>query len=341
MLIALARALCIPAAGTLGIYLVSLAIARFQDILEQTAAGTAEIRWPDDAVIDRAVRALHLVGLAVFWLLWIVIPLGTLAALGVRHVGALAALASFMILWLIWPISVLSSLSGVSIFFVLRWEILTRLLPCWRRLLDFYVFTGPVLAFAWSCWYMALHGWKTIYEEATTTKITWLPDAVELWSWLFVLPIAVFATATGWLIYARLLGRLAWIMNQLDPPEPRGIVEPPLPPTPVPVPMPSAYPDGPPAPTEKIYGFKDDGPPVAVADAPKVLEVLPAAPPRADDEAATTAAEESGPRRLPKLVTPTVLVFPWSRQAVGVWAALIVLGMTVGLMVRFLLAEHV
>ncbi len=329
------RAACLPVAGVLFLYLATYAAARFLDIVEQTSAGNAEIRWPEDTGIERFLRAIHLAGVAAFWLFCSVGPLWIAARSGGPLFPVLETTVALLVLWLVWPVSLLSSLSGPSVFLLVRPEIVVRLARCRHQWAAFYAFVGSIGAFVLSAWYMALFGWKPFHAAAAQSAVydEWLPGWIEWGSWWLALPTGVLGAAAGWLIYARLLGRLAWILNQLDPPAPTE-PEPPIIPASVPVPLLSPYPEPPGPLPEEIYGFKDDHPPAERAAELPVVDVLPAEAP-----AAPVDAPAAGPRRLPRLLTPTSVLFPWTRNGIFVWLTLVGCGWIFGVLLRFLVQD--
>ena len=102
-------------------------------------------------------------------------------------------------LWLLFPVALLSSLASLSRWNILRPFILARLLKVFPATVLFYLLAAVLAALSAAAWYATLsrlHG-------------------------LWLLPVAAFVTAVAWFLYARLLGRLAWLLGQLGPIEQR------------------------------------------------------------------------------------------------------------------------
>ena len=161
-------------------------------VVRDTAAGQDEIVWPDEPFQDWALGALHLVGVVLI----VLAPAGVLArALRESWLPGDAALRFLLLavpgLWLLFPVALFSSLSASSRWFVFRpvvvWNML-RVAPA-----AFVVYAvSAVLAAA-----VAAIGYAAVIR------------------WMVLAPVAAAAAAAAFLIYARLLGRLAWRMGRL------------------------------------------------------------------------------------------------------------------------------
>ncbi len=95
-------------------------------------------------------------------------------------------------LWLFFPIGLMSSLSAQSRWMPFRWTIFVCFLRIAPAALGFYFVTALVLSAAVVPWYFALFGGRGI-----------------------LLPVAAVVSGAMLLIYARLLGRLAWLIQRL------------------------------------------------------------------------------------------------------------------------------
>lgn len=172
-----------------GLVTLSYAAHGYLAIVEDTAAGSDDVRWPDEAITEFLWKPFYL---AWVWAVpvvatWLVVmaaapdlfhgPLGNLVTIG----GSL---------WLLFPISMLSSLGGRSRVQVLHMGLLARLVRHAGVLMLFYLLTGPVLAVGLALAYLGLFhsGW-------------------------ILLP-AVPACVALFFIHARLLGRLGWRISQ-------------------------------------------------------------------------------------------------------------------------------
>jgi hypothetical protein len=156
-------------------------------VVEATAAGAGRVHWPDEGYIDWIVQSFALIGLAVFLLF----PAGIVAAaLGLPTLYLIGP-----VLWLLFPIGTLSSLTGEMRWVFFRPVIATRMIQVLPWTLLFYVCSGLVLGLALGLWYLAVFGSQS------------LP----------LLCLAAPVSGAMVLIYARLLGLLAWKMGQLGP----------------------------------------------------------------------------------------------------------------------------
>jgi hypothetical protein len=97
-------------------------------------------------------------------------------------------------LWLTFPVGALSSLSSVSRWAFFRPVIVARMFRLFPFTLLFYLGSGLLLPLALGPWYLAVFSGKAA-----------------------LLIVAAPLSAAGVLIYARLLGRLAWRIVQLGP----------------------------------------------------------------------------------------------------------------------------
>jgi hypothetical protein len=99
-----------------------------------------------------------------------------------------------VLVWLMFPISLLSSLSGSSRLFLLRGAVVRQLARIPGAMFSFYVVSALMLAIWLALVYCAM---------------------VERW-WA-ALPFAAIAGPVALLIYARLLGRISWMLGELRP----------------------------------------------------------------------------------------------------------------------------
>jgi hypothetical protein len=167
-------------------------------VAQTTASGLDRVEWPDDSVTDWLPRSLHLVGLLLLWLA----PVGILSR-ALRHdflpdeSGLRFLILAVPGIWLLFPVGLLSSLSSASGWAPLSLGVLGKLLRLFPSVVLFYLCTAPLFAAA--------------------TALTWVGLFTPGW---YALPLASAGGAAVLLIHARLVGRIAWLMGQLDtPPE--------------------------------------------------------------------------------------------------------------------------
>jgi len=172
-----------------GLLTLSYAAHGYLAIVEDTGAGSDDVRWPDESFTDFIWKP--------FYLAWVVAGPVVVSWFGVMAIvpqlldgplGMFVAVAAA--LWLLFPIFMLSSLSGRSGILVLHFALLARLIRHPGVLLLFYLLSGPVLAAGLALVYFGLFGS------------------------VLILPVAVPACVSLFFIHARLLGRLAWCISQ-------------------------------------------------------------------------------------------------------------------------------
>jgi hypothetical protein len=171
-------------------------------IVQETGVGHDEVIWPNEPIQDWLVHAVLFIELLGIWLM----PAGLIARI-LRHdwlpdQGALRVLLlAGPGLWLFFPIGLLSSLSAQSRWVPFRWAIFLRFLRIAPAALGFYFVTALLLGAAVVPWYYAL---------------------IEGW---VLLPVAAAVSAAVVFIYARLIGRIAWLIQRL-PSKPRASAKP-------------------------------------------------------------------------------------------------------------------
>jgi len=200
----------------LGSWLLGYAAYWFVMVLDETATGRnqVEVHWPRDFFRERFGKLLHLAFLVGVWLLpaWLVLRA---TGLPVRdHLRPpLAILITGTVLWLMLPVSLLSVMSGSGTWDFLRPAALRRMAHRPDILISFYGYTLPLLLGMALVAYLALFGWRDVKDAAATAGSPLLEQLVDIWSWAFVLPLTAAMGAAALLIYARLVGRLAWLLG--------------------------------------------------------------------------------------------------------------------------------
>jgi hypothetical protein len=167
----------------------------FLVVVQDTAAGNDEVTWPDEPPQDWIARGVYAIGMVVIWL----IPFGVVrAALINRGVGNEVLLPLLVgaagLLWLMLPVSLLSSMSASSRLFLLRTAVLRALMRIPGTVVTFYLISALLFA-----------GWLAL-ASVTLSNESWL-----------LLPLAAAAGPVVLMIYARLLGRVAWRIAELKP----------------------------------------------------------------------------------------------------------------------------
>jgi hypothetical protein len=166
-------------------------------ITQETAAGNDEVRWPSESYYDWLWQAPYLAWLAGVWLLPAVLLVRVLNPPSPRFApGLWLALVSVAVLWLMFPVSLLSSLSGNSRWLVFRADVVRRLVKRAPPVLFFYGASGLLLVAGGTMVYFIL----------------------GLGRGGLMLPAAGLVGATVLFIYARLLGRVTWIISKVRAP---------------------------------------------------------------------------------------------------------------------------
>ena len=176
----------LAASVTVGLFTITYAAHCFLTIVEDTAAGTDEVRWPDEPPTDWYGKPFYLL-----WLLFLpVVPASGVILLFESEIleGPLGILPLLLcITWLIFPLCLWSSLGASTSWLIVHFGMYRRVFRHPGLLGLFYLLTAPILVVA-----VAL-----VYYGITSP------------SWL-LLPLAA-VTGSGLLfIYGRLLGRIAW-----------------------------------------------------------------------------------------------------------------------------------
>jgi len=157
--------------------------------LEDTASGAKQIAWTRESVTDNFWKFWYLGWLIGLWL-------GPACFLGRAMTAGLESswmklLAPLVVLWICYPISQLSSLSASSVWMPLVPDVFVRLAQKPKVVFEFFCFTVVVVLV-----------FGVAFQWAFLTEGDWL---------LLLLgpPIVVVMT----LLYARLLGRLAFVLR--------------------------------------------------------------------------------------------------------------------------------
>lgn len=300
----------------------------FLYVLDRTTTGTNQfrVRWPEDDFARRTGKLLHLAFLAAVWALPVLVFFHYVEwPLRPELEPPFVVLVVGVVLWLALPVSLLSSMTSASHGEFFRLTVLVCLVRGASVWLAFYVYTLPLLVGCALVVYLALFGTELLREEAAGSALPWLPDAVDVWAWAFVLPVTAVMFATATLVYARLLGRLAWLLGFGEDEE--DAAPGPAPRVPAAVlasehdvlESRTATDD---APVEcDVIGFADE--PGLTAEARPVPESPPLPVPLPD--------EPPPPRRL---WVRGIYLFPWYRGTLLAWLVLTLGGLILGALVR-------
>lgn len=166
-------------------------------VVQETGLGQDEIVWPNEPYTDWLGHAVQFFELLGIWLAPAAMTARLLREAWLPNESALRVLLlAGPGLWLFFPIGLFSSLSAQSRWVPFRWTIFRCFLRIAPAALRFYILTALLLSVAVVPWYYALFGNRTV-----------------------LLPVAALVSAMVLFIYARLLGRLAWIIQNLPVPQ--------------------------------------------------------------------------------------------------------------------------
>ncbi len=179
--------------GLLGAALACFAARCFGTIVELTAAGEDHVRWPDEPLVDWLGRALHLLWLVAFWLAPVGVLLRILARVYPEGIPTAWFLLPVALFWLLFPVSVLSSLSAQSRWVFFRPAMVVGLARVFPATVTFYAVTALLVG-------------------ACAALVTFTLES----GWLLLGPVAAAAVGTTLFVYARLLGRLAYLLGRLE-----------------------------------------------------------------------------------------------------------------------------
>ncbi len=296
----------------LGLWFAGYAAHWFLLALDETATGTNVVRltWPDDGYRDRLWKAAHLSFRVGIWLLPVLlllrywempVPPEQRPFVGLLLVG--------VVLWLMLPISLISSMTADGQWEFFRLNILLRLVRQAPVTAAFYGYTLPLLLGSVLVAYLALFGYRQMMDSAPGYS-----EMIEIWSWAFVVPFTGAMAAAVLLIYARLVGRLAWMLDLDDEEEEAETVAPTQPQgRPRVVAMPAA-------PPTDTYALVEEAAPV-----PAVVVPAPSPP---------TAVPSAEPPVRRRLWVSGIYRFPWYRGSLRAWIFLSLFGILLGLMLR-------
>jgi len=158
-------------------------------ILESTAAGAKEVTWIPESPLDHLPKLIYLLWLFGLWITPALV-VGRALTAGVDS-SWLNRAAPLLVFWLCYPVSQLSSLSATSIWYPLVPDVFARLAQKPGIVLGFLVLSAVVLV-------------------PFAVAFKWTFQTTGDWPYLFAgAPLLVLSS----LIYARLLGRLAFALR--------------------------------------------------------------------------------------------------------------------------------
>lgn len=182
-----------------GTFLFTYASHSFVVVVQTTAAGNDDVRWPDEPLTDWVWQGALLAWLALVWLAPLGMILKAVSPGLLREDPALALFLAGGVLWLFFPVGVLSSMCSMSSLFFFSPKLLAGLARVGSMTLGFYAASFVLTVCTLLAWYIALFVHPIL------------------------LPVAAMIGAAGVLVYARLLGRVAWKLAKLTQLKPRRV----------------------------------------------------------------------------------------------------------------------
>jgi hypothetical protein len=193
--------------GIVACYVLAYTARCLLVVVTDTAAGMDEVTWPDEPAVDWIGHSLYVGWMVLVWLL----PAGLLAkfippdVVDAPYVLRLLLLAVPM-LWLFFPVGLLASMSAKSSSGMATTDLLGNMVRIAPSMVLFYGLTGLM---AWG--------------------MSWLWYQALLNDYLYLVPPAALASAAAVLIYARLIGRVGWLIGQQQNPKKKRKAEPKIP----------------------------------------------------------------------------------------------------------------
>ncbi len=164
----------------------------FLSVLQSTAAGSDETDWPDETLIEYLWK-----GVFFAWTLFVWMGPGlTVAAILSTGTGQSVWLSTGVFFWLVLPFALLSALSSNSVWLPFNPELFYRFSQRPIRVVQYYVFTAMVVA---GC----VGGLYLLFATGGSVGV----------GTLLLGPVLI---AVTWLLLARLLGRLGYILTFTD-----------------------------------------------------------------------------------------------------------------------------
>lgn len=305
----------------------------FLVVVENTAAGNDEVTWPDEPFLDWFWKVFYLVwlaGLGVGLIWW---PVRRLQLANDELKLPMQILAAVLGAWLLFPICLLSSLSANSVWAIVRWPVLRQLARNPGATAVFYGTSAALLA-----------GGALLGAIGVIGSPWWLLIGVG--------PLL----AAALLIHARLLGRLALVVERSTPPAEADEESAQSAPEPAPAPAAQTRLPSPAAEPEPTVSLPVDGYEVQDTERPSLLPLFaPRAQADAEERdrdpglpvAGSLARSRRKPREriepppLPrKPLLSGIYTFPWYVESFGAWLWLSLgLGVVGGLVRLLILAK--
>jgi hypothetical protein len=169
-----------------GIWTIPYMASYFLGVVQETAYGNDEMQWPDDTLFQRLVKTGYVIFLglcAAFPLVFLAVPL-----LPLLRAGAFGWLALFIPWAILFPIVLLSALANDSPWLVWNNQVVGLLV---RRPAVLGVLAAASVALVLPCFTL---GYFTVLRLH-----------------FFLAPLTGFMWSAALLLYARLLGRVAWL----------------------------------------------------------------------------------------------------------------------------------
>lgn len=190
--LALFFVLALAGLAAVGFVFALFAANAFLTVLQGTAAGAKSVEWQREPITEHFWKVFYLAWLILLWMApTTVISRRIGAAVNMEFLGYVIPLFVF---WIIYPVSQMSSLSGSSIWIPLRKDVFARLVQKPSVVLWFYLLSGVVIA---------LTGLAGHWTFGDTSLIVFV----------FGVPLLI----ACWLLYSRLLGRLAFVLSFVRP----------------------------------------------------------------------------------------------------------------------------
>lgn len=163
-------------------------------VIQQSAAGNDVVEQADEPFLDWAFQGVYLLFLLGIWMA----PLGIILRSISRDIfleeTILATCVAGIVLWLFFPIGALSSMSSLTRWAVFRWTIFRQLFRNGSQIEFFYPLSLVIFILGLGPWLLVI-----------------------VTGHILLMCIASLCSSAAILMYARLLGRWAWILSGIRP----------------------------------------------------------------------------------------------------------------------------
>ncbi len=185
----------LPGVAFSALFLIAYGSHCLHVILEQTAAGNKELDWPETSLLEKLACGFQAGYIVLVCIAPVLVMLNLTRGEGEPDLEMFLSVGLFL-LWLFFPFALLSSLASESMFLVFNPKIFRGMIYHAVSWLFFLILNGLLFL---ACFYAIKLGMQS-------------PE------WIMAFPAALILVSC-FILYARLLGRLAWLVSNYLPPK--------------------------------------------------------------------------------------------------------------------------